>query len=390
MDAAELAADALAEVDCAFDADRLATFLRAAERVARLADRLQPPELTQCRQDGAWAAGAGVKLPELVDVYLSSARLLWLQLASDPRGDSDLVAMGAAVLQTVDDALAQVATGYADAGRVMLRNDEANRRDFIDDLLLGSGETSSLFTRAEHYGLAAGGWHCVIVLGGERPLHGSSTAASDLEAAARRSLPGRGVLVAPRHGRLVVVLELGAIAERARSDEADQIASALLTAADHVSGDRDDSIVSVSRRRQGVGAVAASFHEADEGFALIAALDWPGRLVHADELAVFRVLLRDRESMVELVESVLGPLRLARGGVGPLLETLHVFLSAGAVATETARRLHLSVRAVTYRLKRIADVTGYDPTDADQRLTLHVAVAGAHLLRWEETAAAGS
>ncbi len=41
-----------------------------------------------------------------------------------------------------------------------------------------------------------------------------------------------------------------------------------------------------------------------------------------------------------------------------------------------ARRLHLSVRAVTYRLARVAALLGGDPTDPAERFDLHAAVLG--------------
>jgi len=55
------------------------------------------------------------------------------------------------------------------------------------------------------------------------------------------------------------------------------------------------------------------------------------------------------------------------------------------VATHTAARLHLSVRAVTYRLARVADLLGRDPSDPADRLTLHAAVTAARLLDWPRT-----
>ena len=55
-----------------------------------------------------------------------------------------------------------------------------------------------------------------------------------------------------------------------------------------------------------------------------------------------------------------------------------------AETPETARRLHLSVRAVTYRLDRVEALTGYDPTDPAQRFTIHAAVLGAKLLGWPQ------
>jgi DNA-binding PucR family transcriptional regulator len=67
---------------------------------------------------------------------------------------------------------------------------------------------------------------------------------------------------------------------------------------------------------------------------------------------------------------------------GSVLETLYAYFAGGHNASETARRLHLSVRAVTYRLARARDLTGYDPADARQRFTMHAAVLGARLLDW--------
>ena len=65
------------------------------------------------------------------------------------------------------------------------------------------------------------------------------------------------------------------------------------------------------------------------------------------------MLLRDQPAIADLVQSVLGQLVHARGGAEPLLATLDAYFATGGVTTETARRLHLSVRAVTYRLDRI-------------------------------------
>ena len=79
------------------------------------------------------------------------------------------------------------------------------------------------------------------------------------------------------------------------------------------------------------------------------------------------------------------PLQGARGGAGPLLATLEAYYATGANATATARRLHLSVRAVTYRLARVAALLGRDPTDPAARFALQAAVLGARLLDWPDT-----
>jgi DNA-binding PucR family transcriptional regulator len=52
------------------------------------------------------------------------------------------------------------------------------------------------------------------------------------------------------------------------------------------------------------------------------------------------------------------------------------------VATESAKRLHVSVRTVTYRLARIKTLTGYDPGNPEHRFILQAAVLGARALNW--------
>ena len=68
---------------------------------------------------------------------------------------------------------------------------------------------------------------------------------------------------------------------------------------------------------------------------------------------------------------------------------MEIYFATGAVATEAARRLHMSVRTVTYRLAKVKNLTGHDPTDPTQRLALHMAVVGARLLDWPTTAFSG-
>ncbi|HEX6870752.1 MAG TPA: helix-turn-helix domain-containing protein, partial [Micromonosporaceae bacterium] len=104
----------------------------------------------------------------------------------------------------------------------------------------------------------------------------------------------------------------------------------------------------------------------------------------AADLLVFPVLLRDRDAITDLVTTVLGPLLAARGGPAPYLDTLIAFFDNQGNVTAAARQLHLSVRAVTYRLDRIQILTGYHPSEPTQRFTLQTAVLGARLLGWPE------
>jgi DNA-binding PucR family transcriptional regulator len=142
--------------------------------------------------------------------------------------------------------------------------------------------------------------------------------------------------------------------------------------------------VTVGRPYPGSYGIARSYEEAREGLTMAVRLHLDTPVIHAEQLLIYRVLLRDQPAIADLVRTVLGGLVRARGGAEPLLATLDAYFAAGSVTTETARRLHLSVRAVTYRLDRITTLTGHDPTDPAQRFTINAAVLGAKLLGWPE------
>lgn len=76
------------------------------------------------------------------------------------------------------------------------------------------------------------------------------------------------------------------------------------------------------------------------------------------------------------------PLKRARSGAQPLLDTLTAYLDTGRVAAEAARRLSLGVRAMTYRLGAESPAAGAGPGDPVHRYTLQTAVIDARLLDW--------
>jgi len=142
--------------------------------------------------------------------------------------------------------------------------------------------------------------------------------------------------------------------------------------------------IGLGRTHGGVAGVAQSYDEALDALDLADRLGLTDRLVRADHFLVYKVLLRDREAIADLIEVVLAPLRSARGGPGPLLETIEAYVGAGGNTTATARRMHLSVRAVTYRLRRIQELTGHDPADPADRFVLQAAALGARALGWPD------
>jgi sugar diacid utilization regulator len=252
-----------------------------------------------------------------------------------------------------------------------LRREEAGRREFVADLLSSRSDLGRLAEHAERFGLNLACAHVVAVAEGdgydlEDPL---------VRALERRLLGSFGeqeILLAVKHGRLVCIVPSGP-----------GEAAAVKAFAELTQGRR----VVVGRPHSGPGGVVHSYEEARSALEQADQLGLRGQLLHAADLLVLPVLLRDREALSELVRGVLGPLQKARGGPQPLLETLTAYAESRYVAAEAARRLGLSVRALAYRIAHIVRLTGLDPGDALQRYTLETAVFGARLLGWPDHSA---
>jgi DNA-binding PucR family transcriptional regulator len=192
----------------------------------------------------------------------------------------------------------------------------------------------------------------------------------------------REVLVATKDGLLVMLVpgeQRDVISGVPIGDPATFVHGRL---SQHAKNDRWQ--VAAGRPYPGAYGIARSYEEAREALLLARRLHLDDA-VQARDLLLYRVLGRDQAALVDLVQALLDPLTRARGGAEPLLQTLETYFATGAVATETARQLHMSVRTVTYRLAKVKALTGQDPGDPTQRLALHVAVLGARLLDWPTT-----
>jgi sugar diacid utilization regulator len=333
---------------------------------------------------GRQAAESGVSAGSAVQLYLSAARLLWQKLPAVIRSrDSEVVrAAAAAVLHVVDEAVARLAEGYNDARRQMARWEETLRREFVDDLLRGDADVGRLVERAEPFGLDMARPHQVALAAPAGQLNEAGPAISALERAVVQWAGDRDVLVATKDGWIVAVTPADTDVPGPHTGPK-TLGDLMLTELERAPRGRPWR-VTVGRPYPGSYGVARSYEEAREGLTMAVRLRVDSPLIQAEQLLIYRVLLRDQPAIADLVQSVLGQLVQARGGAEPLLATLDSYFASGSVATEAARRLHLSVRAVTYRLDRIKTLTGYDPTDPAQRFTVQTAVLGARLLGWPE------
>lgn len=119
--------------------------------------------------------------------------------------------------------------------------------------------------------------------------------------------------------------------------------------------------------------LTAAYHSASEAISgMNAVVGWTGapRPVLARELLPERALIGDASAIAALHTDVMRPLAEA----GPTLtETLDAYLDCGGAIEACARKLFVHPNTVRYRLKRIADFTGRDPSVPRDAYVLRVA-----------------
>lgn len=119
--------------------------------------------------------------------------------------------------------------------------------------------------------------------------------------------------------------------------------------------------------------LTAAYRSAGEAISgMNAVAGWSGapRPVPARELLPERALLGDTSAIAALYNDVTRPLADA----GPVLsETLDAYLDSGGAIEACARKLFVHPNTVRYRLRRITDFTGRDPTVPRDAYVLRVA-----------------
>ncbi|MFN8229008.1 MAG: PucR family transcriptional regulator [Mycobacterium sp.] len=122
-------------------------------------------------------------------------------------------------------------------------------------------------------------------------------------------------------------------------------------------------------------SLTAAYHSAAEAISgMNAVTGWPGapRPVAARELLPERALMGDQSAVAALHNDVIRPLADA----GPALtETLDAYLDSGGAIEACARKLFVHPNTVRYRLKRITDFTGRDPTMPRDAYVLRIATS---------------
>ncbi|MBF0686954.1 MAG: helix-turn-helix domain-containing protein [Cellulomonas sp.] len=257
-----------------------------------------------------------------------------------------------AVLRYSREVAFSAAEVYARAAEVRGAWD-ARLEAFVVDALVRGDVDDALRSRVAALGWSGRGSTLVVV--GTAGAHLDEVRAADLRRATRRAADD--ALVGILGDRLVVFL----------GGEGDLGAAAMALLPRFGPGP-----VVVGPTAAGLAEATRSARAALAG--LLAAPAWAQapRPVHADDLLPERVLVGDTTARRALVERAYAPLAASQGS---LLDTLSAYLGAGRSLEAAARTLYVHPNTVRYRLRRVSDVTGWDPLDARESYVLQIALA---------------
>ncbi|GAA2246438.1 fatty acid biosynthesis transcriptional regulator FasR [Rarobacter faecitabidus] len=230
---------------------------------------------------------------------------------------------------------------------------DARLEALIVDAIVRGDTNESVQSRAAALGWSGQGEVIVVVASIDDSLDEHRTA--DLRRIARRS--ARDALVSIQGSRAVIVL--GGEGDLAGAVHAllARLAPGPVVIGPTASGLADSSRSAVAAIR-GMEAVAAWSHAP--------------RPVFADDLLPERVLIGDDTATSTLIENVYRPLQSAGGTV---LETLRAYLGTGRSLEAAARDLYVHPNTVRYRLKKVSEVSGWDPLEARESFVLQIALA---------------
>ncbi|MGW0707238.1 PucR family transcriptional regulator [Streptomyces sp. NPDC002643] len=344
-------------------------------------------ELKVCHSMALEAAGQAIPLHRIVARCNAESNRIWAGLLAPgkERGDPAVpprepgAADGDLIRAASEAALSAILAGHGQAAWAAAAEDVRQRDRFLHELFADRVGLPDLLARGGQLGLQLGGCNLVIALAADGPSDAADHVVLRLEHALRTRFTADGCL-AGRYADGVLALMTVESPESAPSTGA--VRDAVAETMRQRPWPHAPWRIGIGRPRPGVHGIRLSCEEALEALDVARRTGIDSLGPRDSGLLIHRVLHRDRMAMAELIRTVLVPLTEAHHGPGPMLDTLEAYFTAGGMITRAARALHLSVRAVTYRLVKIKNLTQHDINVPEQRFALEAALRGARILDW--------
>lgn len=349
---------------------------------------------------GEERAYQGVPLEDLLRAFRMVGRTLWeyfgKQLSEMPEPSIDmLVELGNALMRFTDQLSSSVAQRYSETLGAIVRRQEASRREFLQDLLLG-GQSSddSIIQRARGFGYDP--VRAQFAIAAVRDGAISDPGRDELElcramdqAAEKVGAEGRP-MVGTRGDQTIGLFAVsatphpglgtnGATDSSIRSANAPkaarEVGEALL--AELSEGWR----IGIGGPYGGLEGCRRSYLEAREALEIGRLVDPDRRIYPFEDYLLYLFLRADKALAERFVTTVLGAVvEHDRRRRSDLVTTLESYFANGESAKETGNTLYAHPHTITYRMKQIEKLTGCSLKDPKDKLHLQLAVKALRIL----------
>jgi hypothetical protein len=316
---------------------------------------LDPADLRRFRGIAAARAADGRPVQAVLRAYRVAATVLTDEIAAraPDLAAADAFALARMLLNALDTLSEEMATAYAATSEDLAGDRDRALRLLLDDLIAGRhASVSALTDRSARLGVHLPDPYCLLVA--EPAAEGGADMSYEAATALADALNGTAACLSTIRGSRAVLLFPAEAVERA--------GAVLDRQAWHgcaVTGEGLDRVAVAHRlAADALDTAPAHAHR-------------PGRVLTDADAHVLALLAGHPAAAPDhIARLVLGP--LTDPGQGHLLAALTAYIDTGS-ANAAARELHLHPQSLRYRLRRIHELTGRDPRDAWQRLTLDIA-----------------
>ncbi|MEE9965136.1 MAG: helix-turn-helix domain-containing protein [Propionicimonas sp.] len=300
-----------------------------------------------------------VTLNQTVDLVLTTIETVEGRIADLPEAEQLPLRIG--ILRYSREVAFAAARVYARAAEIRGAWDARLEAMVVDAIVRGDAD-ESVVSRASTLGWASPSPGVVVVIGSAPEDPGSAVETIRASAAGL----GMDLLAAPQGDRLVLVIGTGC-------QTVDELVPQVMTFAEEFG----EGQVVVGPIVSSLMDAARSARAAMSGLRAVRAWPESPRTIAAERLLPERALAGDGHARRALATELFQPLVAAGGDLVPTLTAY--FGNAGSIEA-TARELFVHANTVRYRLRRVAEVTGYSPTDARDAYALRLSLTLGRLL----------
>lgn len=335
-------------------------------------------EFSGVRAGAARRVHQDVSLESFLHAVRLWGKVLWWCVTGSAQQDvpaerEAALAIAGRILEHIDLVSIAAAQGYLEELQTVWSDREVIRRDLLEALISGDGDSEQVRRIARSLRLRLSQNYIVVVLRAtERPpqelqhsLDQQAGLRRMVEAVRARLLPATGtLLMGVRHGEVIALYpfedqaELAAVRRRCSS-----LAQTLESA---------DARIGISSCHLGLPRLAASYAEAREAAEIAAVAGGHGRVVAFEDVLIDSIVRASGHADRILEGTIMPLLAYDAEHKAELVPTLGAYIQAGFNLTRCAESRGVHPNTIVYRLRRIRELTGRDPHVPDDLLLLQL------------------